>query len=91
MVFARLLGLAVAGLMDTVVQELRNQSQLTWDTLPACKGQWERITRQRVDRETMTFQDQVPQWAAEASSGVDFRKAHFREVFWDPVDAVVSV
>lgn len=34
------LGLAGGGAMDTVVQELRNQSQLTRDTLPACKGQW---------------------------------------------------
>lgn len=77
--------------MDTVVRELRSQSQLTRDTLPACKGQWGRITRQRVGRETVTFQHQVPQRAAEASSGVDFKKGHFREVFWDPVDAVVSI
>lgn len=34
------LGLTGAGAMGTVVQELRNQSQLTQDTLPACRGQW---------------------------------------------------
>ena len=50
-----------------------------------------RITRQCVHRETTTFQDQVPRWAAEASSAVDCRKGHFKEVFWDPIGTVVSV
>lgn len=42
-------------------------------------------------RETTTFQDQVLRWAAEASSAMDCRKGHSKEVFWDPVDTVVSV
>ena len=46
---------------------------------------------QCVHRETTTFQDQVPRWAAEASSAVDCRKGHFKEVFWDPIGTVVSV